>query len=203
MECGCGRSPTGKCCGWHALSEEEYEQELMKLEAKARDDELNKNEDQALKRIRRTALALLSGYLTAVIPTIAQEQTAEELEAIASAMSALDEFMVAFNSRDMKAWAKTLNYPHVRFASGTVTVWQSAEEFERGATFERLPRTGWDHSSWVSRDVSLVSSGKVHFNTVFQRFNGENKVIGTYESLYIVTLVDGHWGTQARSSLAP
>lgn len=45
MECGCGRSPTGKCCGWHALSEEEYEQELMKLEAKARDDELNKNED--------------------------------------------------------------------------------------------------------------------------------------------------------------
>ena len=45
MECGCGRSPTGKCCGWHALSEEEYAQELMKLEAKARDDELNKNED--------------------------------------------------------------------------------------------------------------------------------------------------------------
>jgi hypothetical protein len=23
--CGCGRSPTGKCCGWHALTEEEYQ----------------------------------------------------------------------------------------------------------------------------------------------------------------------------------
>ena len=23
--CGCGRSPTGKCIGWHALSEEEYQ----------------------------------------------------------------------------------------------------------------------------------------------------------------------------------
>ena len=23
MECGCGRSPTGKCIGWHNLSEEE------------------------------------------------------------------------------------------------------------------------------------------------------------------------------------
>ena len=23
--CGCGRSPTGKCCGWHGLSEEEFE----------------------------------------------------------------------------------------------------------------------------------------------------------------------------------
>lgn len=22
--CGCGRSPTGKCCGWHALTEDEY-----------------------------------------------------------------------------------------------------------------------------------------------------------------------------------
>lgn len=22
--CGCGRSPTGNCCGWHALTEEEY-----------------------------------------------------------------------------------------------------------------------------------------------------------------------------------
>ena len=22
--CGCGRSPTGKCCGWHALTEEAY-----------------------------------------------------------------------------------------------------------------------------------------------------------------------------------
>ena len=24
--CGCGRSPTGDCCGWHALSEDTYNQ---------------------------------------------------------------------------------------------------------------------------------------------------------------------------------
>lgn len=133
---------------------------------------------------------------------IAQDQDGNT-QAIDNATSALDEFMEAFNSRDMKAWAATLNYPHVRFASGAVTVWMNAEEFERGATFDRLPRTGWDHSSWLARDVSLVSPGKVHVNTVFQRFNDKNEPIGTYESLYIVTLVDGHWGTQARSSLAP
>ena len=34
-------------------------------------------------------------------------------EAIAGAMAALDEFMLTFNSRDMEAWAATLNYPHV------------------------------------------------------------------------------------------
>ena len=22
--CSCGRSPTGKCCGWHKFTEEEY-----------------------------------------------------------------------------------------------------------------------------------------------------------------------------------
>ncbi len=155
-----------------------------------------------MNKIWKRTFTLMFSYLLAMSPALPQDQDANA-QAIASAMSALDEFMVAFNSRNMKAWAATLNYPHVRFASGTVTVWPSAEEFERGRTFERLPRTGWDHSSWAQRDVSLVSSGKVHINTVFQRFNDKNEPIGTYESLYIVTLVDGHWGTQARSSLAP
>lgn len=26
--CGCGRSPTGDCIGWHGLSEEEYREKL-------------------------------------------------------------------------------------------------------------------------------------------------------------------------------
>jgi hypothetical protein len=26
--CGCGRSPTGKCIGWHALTEEAYQAKL-------------------------------------------------------------------------------------------------------------------------------------------------------------------------------
>jgi hypothetical protein len=28
--CGCGRSPTGECIGWHALTNEQYEKELAK-----------------------------------------------------------------------------------------------------------------------------------------------------------------------------
>jgi len=28
MECGCGRSPTGKCIGWHNLSEDEFKKKL-------------------------------------------------------------------------------------------------------------------------------------------------------------------------------
>ena len=32
--CGCGRSPTGVCCGWHALSEEEFRDALAVYEDK-------------------------------------------------------------------------------------------------------------------------------------------------------------------------
>ena len=28
--CGCGRSPTGKCIGWHSLTNEDYDKELKK-----------------------------------------------------------------------------------------------------------------------------------------------------------------------------
>ena len=30
--CGCGRSPTGDCVGWHALTEEEFEDRKEKYE---------------------------------------------------------------------------------------------------------------------------------------------------------------------------
>ena len=36
MSCGCGRSPSGECIGWHALSEEEYQKKL---------DEYNKSKE--------------------------------------------------------------------------------------------------------------------------------------------------------------
>ena len=31
-DCGCGRSPNGKCIGWHGLSEEEYQEKLKEYE---------------------------------------------------------------------------------------------------------------------------------------------------------------------------
>lgn len=153
---------------------------------------------QFRSNLRRLAAALALIFFSA--QTMAQNS---DDEAIAGAMGAMDAFMTAFNARDPKAWAASLNYPHVRFASGTVTVWESAEEFAKTDSFNRLQRVGWDHSHWLTRDVVLVSPSKVHIATTFQRFNAKNEAIGTYQSLYIVTKVDGHWGTQARSSLAP
>ncbi len=39
MSCTCGRSPTGKCVGWHKLSEEEYQENKIVWEAKQKTKE--------------------------------------------------------------------------------------------------------------------------------------------------------------------
>ena len=123
--------------------------------------------------------------------------------AIENAMRVLDSFMTHFNARDMEQWSETLNYPHVRFAGSEVTVWDTKEEYSSVDIFDRLRSTGWHHSAWLSRKVILVSEDKVHISTIFQRYDKSNNPLKQYQSLYIVTNKDGHWGVQARSSLAP
>lgn len=120
---------------------------------------------------------------------------------IAAAQECLDAFMIAFNARDLAAFEATFNFPHVRFASNTVTIinpgYHKPEMFERGALSE------WDHSAWERRDVIHAGADKVHIDTRFTRFRNDGGVIGGFDSIYIVTRLDGRWGIQGRSSFAP
>ncbi len=148
-----------------------------------------------------------AGLLTIFLWVSASSAWAEHPQqhpaATQAAQKVLDRFMTTFNQRDMKGWAATLNYPHVRFASGTVTVWNTNEEFSKTPPFKALAKIGWDHSHWLSREVVMASPTKVHIATTFERFNKSNESIGVYQSLYIVTRVNGNWGITSRSSLAP
>lgn len=47
--CGCGRSPTGKCIGWHSLTEDVYQEKLKAY------NELLKQEDEDLREWQRQA----------------------------------------------------------------------------------------------------------------------------------------------------
>jgi len=38
--CGCGRSPTGDCIGWHSLTEEAFQAELEKYKQLNEDTEV-------------------------------------------------------------------------------------------------------------------------------------------------------------------
>jgi hypothetical protein len=53
-QCGCGRSPTGKCCGWHALTESAYQERL----AEYNDSQLEKQRQDELEAYREQALNL-------------------------------------------------------------------------------------------------------------------------------------------------
>lgn len=120
---------------------------------------------------------------------------------IAAAQGRLDAFMTAFNARDLAAFEATFNFPHVRFASGTVTIinpgYHKPEMFERGSLAD------WDRSAWARRDVVHAGPDKVHIDTRFVRYRKDGSVLGGFDSLYIVTRVDGRWGIQGRSSFAP
>lgn len=38
-KCGCGRSPTGKCIGWHGYTEEQFQEALEKYMTNQEDTE--------------------------------------------------------------------------------------------------------------------------------------------------------------------
>jgi hypothetical protein len=37
-KCGCGRSPTGMCKGWHGLSQEEFEAKLKEYQESVKEE---------------------------------------------------------------------------------------------------------------------------------------------------------------------
>jgi hypothetical protein len=45
--CGCGRSPTGKCIGWHGLPEEEFRQRLAEYEDRQLKEALDQGDNNA------------------------------------------------------------------------------------------------------------------------------------------------------------
>ncbi|MEM7020799.1 MAG: hypothetical protein AAF512_26085 [Pseudomonadota bacterium] len=141
--------------------------------------------------------ALLFGLMFSQIAIASDIDTAKQ-----EVMKVMDEFMTTFNSRDVAAWEGTFNFPHVRIASNQVKVLEKPGE-QPAELFENLQKAGWHHSAWKERKIVQVEPGKAHIAVQFVRYKENNEILATYQSFYIVTLKDGHWGVQARSSFAP
>jgi hypothetical protein len=127
---------------------------------------------------------------------------ASKSPALTAGCKALDDFMTEFNSRDSLKWAQTLNYPHVRIAGNEVIVWSTAEDYAKANDLQQFAKTGWHHSQWDWRRLVQKSDDKLHFLVQFTRYNDAGKPTASYESLYILTKRNNHWGVQARSSFA-
>lgn len=113
-------------------------------------------------------------------------------------------FLEAFNASDEAAWADSLHFPHVRIASGTVTVFPDRAAFLESRDLTVFAEeTGWDYSTWDDMQIVQASADKVHIAVTFTRFDQQGAKLASYDSFYVIEKLDGRWGVRARSSFAP
>lgn len=129
--------------------------------------------------------------------------TTDRNEIMKACLMTLDAFMAALNAYDAAAMDGTMHFPHVRFAQGDMKVYQ-APGHNPMDLFDRLRREDdWAWSEWRERALVQHSADKAHVMLSYVRFRRDGTEIGTYTSLYVLTLRDGRWGIQMRSSFGP
>ena len=115
----------------------------------------------------------------------------------------LDRFMAALNGFDAEAMDACMHFPHIRMAEGSVVVYDAPGSNPMDL-FDRLKaQDNWHHSAWDARVLIQWNDAKAHWRLSYTRYREDGSVIGHYDSLYILTLLKGNWGIQARSSFGP
>lgn len=115
----------------------------------------------------------------------------------------LDLFMDALNAHDAAAMDATMHFPHVRFAGGQLRTYDQPGSNPMDLFQKLKAEDDWRHSTWRTRELVQFSETKAHVALSYTRFRSDGSVIGIYESLYVLTRVNGAWGLQMRSSFGP
>jgi hypothetical protein len=132
------------------------------------------------------------------------EERAEESarESAKAGIAAVHAFIETFNAQDHERHADTLNYPHIRLANGKFSTIENVEVFtaasRRGEA--ALQKEGWHHTTVASLEVVHSGEDKVHLAIRNDRCHEDGTVYHSFDTFWIATLVDGHWGIQFRSS---
>jgi hypothetical protein len=119
------------------------------------------------------------------------------------AMAVLDAYMAGLNRGNEAAVNAACNFPHARLAGGKVVVWPNHGDYKLEDFLARAG-DGWARSQWDERTPIHIGSDKVHLEekVAFSRWRTDGSLIGRFDTIYIVTRQNGHWGIQARSSFA-
>ena len=122
-----------------------------------------------------------------------------EKEAIETALLWNEE---GFNKRDRKISVDLMHFPHVRLWNNQFSIFNSEEEFLKGFDLQtqKLDQEGWTHT--VTKDIQAVQSdkSKVHLLLLQSRRNKDDIEIENFQTLWIMTKIDGKWGIRFRSS---
>ena len=126
-------------------------------------------------------------------------------EAEREALRACDVLIETINNHDPEGHIRALNFPHIRLASGSVTVWETVDELRETylPLIAQPLEPGWHHSTMDQKNVIHSAPDKVHVAVMYTRWTEDQQPIATYQALWVVTSVNGHWGVQMRSSFAP
>ena len=165
---------------------------------------------------RRVLLAplALAALLVGGPPATADESAApnDDAETSAEVMKVLDRYLDAINAHDIEAHVDTLHFPHFRFAHASLMTWETAADMlgmwpdsteERREFARQSMHTDWHRSDWARREIVNSGPDKVHVDTRIIRLREDRSEIVSFDSLYILTLQDGHWAIKGRSSFAP
>lgn len=120
--------------------------------------------------------------------------------AVDAALKVLDDHFSALNAQDAVALTDTLHFPHYRLTKTGMQVWQSGDTYL--ADFRARAGAAWNRSALLFRNVIAASPDKVHLDIAFTRFDHNDKPIGTFRSLWMITYKNERWAAEARSSFA-
>ena len=120
--------------------------------------------------------------------------------AVKAAREVMNRHIEALNSLDEDSLASTLHFPHYRLVGAKLDCWQSKETYL--TDFRVRAGDNWARSVWKSIKVEQSSPNKVHMLAHIIRYDSNNKTIADFESLWIITVKDGKWAAQFRSSFA-
>jgi hypothetical protein len=115
----------------------------------------------------------------------------------------LDGFMAALNAHDAQAMDQVMHFPHYRVTRSGVAIYPEAGSNPMDL-FDRLRREDdWLYSTWRELNLVQFDDFKAHYALSYTRYRKDGTVIGIYESLYVLRLIEGRWGIQIRSSFGP
>ncbi|RLT38746.1 MAG: hypothetical protein DWI58_14550 [Chloroflexi bacterium] len=120
----------------------------------------------------------------------------------ATAVATIQRWLEGFNARDAAVQVDTFNFPHVRLAGGKFRTIEDGDAMrtQNATGTERLRAEGWGYTTLESITPVQSGPGKVHVAVHYARRRSDGTVYTEFDSLWIVTEQDGHWGVQFRSS---
>ena len=119
---------------------------------------------------------------------------------VQSALSVMENHIMALNAHDEKSLAATLHFPHIRLSATKLKIWEASEQYF--ADFKARAGGLWNHSEFNDIRVLSESSDKVHLDAEIIRYDVNGQVINRFRSLWVIIYEGGRWAAKMRSSFA-